>query len=141
MKQRKSLQKPVGTVEYQVAENDTIEKIALKWNTIPSEIQHLNRLVTRTIFPGQLIYVPDPNYVPPPVSEQQPKSPQLTKQLSLNDIEKTPSVQTQNPTNTSTSGGFSFLRVIKRFYWGKGLSLKSGHRKRNYFCGIDGIKF
>ena len=44
--------RPAGTIEYHVQNNDTIEKIALKWNTIPSEIQHLNRLVTRVIFPG-----------------------------------------------------------------------------------------
>ena len=57
---------PDGTTEYLVQENDTIEHIALKWNTIPSEIQHLNRLINpRMIFPGQVLYVPDPNYVKP----------------------------------------------------------------------------
>ena len=44
--------KPAGTIEYTVEENETLEKIALKWNTIPSEIHRLNRLVTRIIFPG-----------------------------------------------------------------------------------------
>ena len=44
--------KPVGAIEYQVNDNETIEKIALKWNTIPSEIQRLNRFSTRTLFPG-----------------------------------------------------------------------------------------
>ena len=48
--------KPPGTLEYQVEINDTIEKIALKWNTVPSEIQHLNRLVTRVIFPGKKLF-------------------------------------------------------------------------------------
>ncbi|RMZ99773.1 oxidation resistance 1, partial [Brachionus plicatilis] len=62
--------KPPGTLAYQVEANDTIEKIALKWNTVPSEIQHLNRLVTRVIFPGQILNVPDPNYIPPPPSPQ-----------------------------------------------------------------------
>jgi spore germination protein YaaH len=57
---------PAGTTEYLVQESDTIEHIALKWNTIPSEIQHLNRLINpRMIFPGQVLYVPDPNYVKP----------------------------------------------------------------------------
>ncbi len=58
--------KPAGALEYLVEQSDTIEKIALKWNTIPSEIQRLNRLATRICFPGQTLYVPDPDYVPPP---------------------------------------------------------------------------
>ena len=51
----KEKSKPPGTLEYQVEIDDTIEKIALKWDTVPSEIQHLNRLVTRVIFPGNKI--------------------------------------------------------------------------------------
>lgn len=107
--------KPIGSIEYEVAENDTIEKIALKFNTIPSEILHMNRLVTRTIFAKQKIYVPDPNYIPPPpppVTEEpkSPSPPALFKQLSLNETEKTPKTEKNQP-NTSNSGGFSFLRV------------------------------
>ena len=45
--------KPVGSLEYKVEPGDTLEKIALKWNTVPSEIQHLNRLAIRVIFPGK----------------------------------------------------------------------------------------
>ena len=44
---------PVGSIEHDVVENETIEKIALKWNTTPSEILRMNRLATRTIFPGK----------------------------------------------------------------------------------------
>lgn len=44
--------KPAGVLEYQVEVDETIEKIALKWNTVPSEIKRLNRLSTRVIFPG-----------------------------------------------------------------------------------------
>lgn len=57
---------PPGTIEYKVDSNDTIERIALKWNTIPSDILHINRLSSRLLYPGQILYVPDPNYVPPP---------------------------------------------------------------------------
>ncbi len=32
---------------------------------MPSEILRLNRFSTRMLFPGQVVYVPDPNYVPP----------------------------------------------------------------------------
>jgi len=48
---------PAGSLEYTVCENETVEKIALKWNTIPSEIMRMNRLVTRTIFPGSNFYL------------------------------------------------------------------------------------
>jgi hypothetical protein len=44
--------KPHGVLEYQVEVDETLEKIALKWNTVPSEIKRLNRLSTRVIFPG-----------------------------------------------------------------------------------------
>jgi LysM repeat protein len=55
---------PPGTEEYTVDKNDTIERIALKYNTIPSDIQYLNRLSSRMLFPGQKLFVPDPTYVP-----------------------------------------------------------------------------
>ncbi len=44
--------KPPGVIEYQVETDETIEKIALKWNTVPSEVKRLNRLSTRVVFPG-----------------------------------------------------------------------------------------
>ena len=54
--QVKRKSKPAGSLEYHVESGDTIEKIALKWNAVPSEILHLNRLVTRVIFPGKLLF-------------------------------------------------------------------------------------
>lgn len=51
--QAKRKSRPIGTIEYTVEDNETLEKIALKWNTVPSEIHRLNRLVTRVIFPGR----------------------------------------------------------------------------------------
>ena len=52
-------------MEYIVDDRDTVERIALKWNTIPSDILHLNRLSSRILFPGQVLHVPDPKYVAP----------------------------------------------------------------------------
>ena len=49
--------KPTGALEYQVEKDETIEKIALKWNTVPSEIKRLNRLSTRVIFPGKITHI------------------------------------------------------------------------------------
>jgi LysM repeat protein len=39
---------------FQVADRDTLEKIALRFNSTPSELCQLNKLSTRTIFPGQV---------------------------------------------------------------------------------------
>ena len=127
--------KPVGTLEYQVVPGDTIEKIALKWNTIPSEIQHLNRLVTRTIFPGQTLYVPDPDYVPPPPPTSPPMSPPSKNQLpdsiinELNSLEPNSSSQSSSQHHNSQqqhqtqhqSGGFNI------FKWRSNPAPKPGH--------------
>jgi LysM repeat protein len=64
-KAKKSNKAPIGTLEYIVDVSDTIERVALKWNTIPSDILHLNRLSTRMLYPGQVLFVPDPQYMPP----------------------------------------------------------------------------
>ena len=45
----------------------------MKWNTIPSEIVKINRLLSRTLFPGQVLYVPDKNYVPSLVANNSKK--------------------------------------------------------------------
>jgi hypothetical protein len=138
-------QQPVGTLEYQVEANDTIEKIALKWNTIPSEIQHLNRLVTRMIFPGQILYVPDPNYVPPTPVASPPNTPQNSQVNvailnELTTLENTPgksdtaknsiksSGSKKSSTSSSSPGGFSL------FKWRSNPTPKPGHvekQKRN----------
>jgi LysM repeat protein len=39
---------------FQVTDNDTLEKVALRFNSTPSELRQLNKLATRTIFPGQV---------------------------------------------------------------------------------------
>ncbi|CAF5153679.1 unnamed protein product, partial [Rotaria sp. Silwood1] len=50
---------PKGTIPYTIGNNDTIEKIALHFNLTPSELLQLNKLNTRIVFPGQIIYVPE----------------------------------------------------------------------------------
>ncbi len=61
---------PICTLNYYVLSNDTIERIALKYNTVPSEIIRLNRLSMRMLYPGQVLYVPDPSYIPPTVEHK-----------------------------------------------------------------------
>jgi LysM repeat protein len=116
-------------MEYVVEAGDTIEKIALKFNKVPSEIQHLNPLVTRVIFPGQVLFVPDPNYVPPPpappapaASSSPPTSPPSQNKLSssivneLNTIESTTALANNSSSSVhsqhnSSGNGFSLFKV------------------------------
>ena len=69
---------PLGTLIYEVSSSDTLERIALKFNTVPSEIIHLNRLSSRMIYPSQTLFVPDPDYIPPttpPPTSPPPRTP------------------------------------------------------------------
>ncbi|XP_068616619.1 oxidation resistance protein 1a [Brachionichthys hirsutus] len=60
---RMSFQRPKGTVEYSVESRDTLNSIALNFNTTPNELVQLNKLFSRAVVPGQVLYVPDPEYV------------------------------------------------------------------------------
>jgi hypothetical protein len=43
----------------QVEASDTLTSVAARFDTTPSELTKLNRLATRLIFPGQVLYVPN----------------------------------------------------------------------------------
>ncbi|XP_064203946.1 oxidation resistance protein 1-like isoform X2 [Anguilla rostrata] len=60
---RMSFQRPKGTVEYSVESRDTLNSIALKFDTTPNELVQLNKLFSRAVVPGQVLYVPDPEYI------------------------------------------------------------------------------
>nr|XP_046255674.1 oxidation resistance protein 1a isoform X3 [Scatophagus argus] len=60
---RMSFQRPKGTTEYSVESRDTLNSIALKFDTTPNELVQLNKLFSRAVVPGQVLYVPDPEYV------------------------------------------------------------------------------
>uniref|UniRef100_A0A8C2GWT9 Oxidation resistance protein 1 n=1 Tax=Cyprinus carpio TaxID=7962 RepID=A0A8C2GWT9_CYPCA len=60
---RMSFQRPKGTIEYSVESRDTLNNIALKFDTTPNELVQLNKLFSRNVVPGQVLYVPDPEYV------------------------------------------------------------------------------
>ncbi|XP_053289153.1 oxidation resistance protein 1a isoform X3 [Pleuronectes platessa] len=60
---RMSFQRPKGTIEYSVETRDTLNSIALKFDTTPNELVQLNKLFSRAVVPGQVLYVPDPEYV------------------------------------------------------------------------------
>ena len=40
--------------DFQVGENDTLEKVSLRFNSTPSELMKLNKLQMRVVFPGQV---------------------------------------------------------------------------------------
>ncbi|XP_067840684.1 nuclear receptor coactivator 7-like isoform X2 [Heptranchias perlo] len=52
-------QKPLGTTEYMAESRDTINTIALKFDVTPNELVQINRLFSRVVVPGQILYVPD----------------------------------------------------------------------------------
>nr|XP_033788958.1 oxidation resistance protein 1 isoform X2 [Geotrypetes seraphini] len=60
---RMSFQKPKGTTEYTVEPRDSLNTIALKFDTTPNELVQLNKLFCRDVVPGQLLFVPDPDYM------------------------------------------------------------------------------
>eukprot|EP00079_Xenopus_tropicalis_P026009 XP_012819677.1 PREDICTED: oxidation resistance protein 1 isoform X2 [Xenopus tropicalis] len=60
---RMSFQRPKGTMEYTVETRDSLNSIALKFDTTPNELVQLNKLFSRAVVPGQLLYVPDPDYI------------------------------------------------------------------------------
>ncbi|XP_073535864.1 oxidation resistance protein 1 isoform X2 [Phyllobates terribilis] len=77
---RMSFQKPKGTMEYTVESRDSLNSIALKFDTTPNELVQLNKLFSRAVVPGQLLYVPDPDYISsvessPSISPISPLSP------------------------------------------------------------------
>ncbi|XP_030626516.1 nuclear receptor coactivator 7 isoform X2 [Chanos chanos] len=56
---KKEKRRPPGTVEYTVGPNDTLNSIALKFNITPNKLVQLNRLYSRSVVPGQRLFVPD----------------------------------------------------------------------------------
>uniref|UniRef100_A0ABM5GCJ1 Oxidation resistance protein 1 n=1 Tax=Pogona vitticeps TaxID=103695 RepID=A0ABM5GCJ1_9SAUR len=77
---RMSFQKPKGTIEYTVESRDSLNTVALKFDTTPNELVQLNKLFSRAVVPGQILYVPDPEYISsvdssPSISPISPLSP------------------------------------------------------------------
>ncbi|CAG0885014.1 unnamed protein product [Darwinula stevensoni] len=56
-KKSKMVQPPNATT-YKVESSDTLTSIAAKFHLTPSELAKMNRLSSRLVFPGQLLYVP-----------------------------------------------------------------------------------
>ncbi|XP_034232554.1 oxidation resistance protein 1 isoform X4 [Thrips palmi] len=50
---------PLNTITYTVKASDTLTSVAARFDTTPSELAKMNRLATRLVFPGQVLFVPD----------------------------------------------------------------------------------
>uniref|UniRef100_A0A674AMG4 Oxidation resistance protein 1 n=1 Tax=Salmo trutta TaxID=8032 RepID=A0A674AMG4_SALTR len=71
---RMSFQRPKGTIEYAVETRDTLNNIALKFDTTPNELVQLNKLFSRAVCPGQ-VWTPStvhPSLVPSPFLSEIP---------------------------------------------------------------------
>ncbi|GCC23724.1 hypothetical protein chiPu_0002122 [Chiloscyllium punctatum] len=52
-------QMPTGTTKYTADSQDTLNSIALKFDVTPNKLVQINRLFSRVVVPGQILYVPD----------------------------------------------------------------------------------
>ncbi|XP_019126143.2 nuclear receptor coactivator 7 isoform X2 [Larimichthys crocea] len=56
---KREKRKPPGTVEFIVGPNDSLNSIALNFNITPNKLVQLNKLFSRSVYPGQKLFVPD----------------------------------------------------------------------------------
>lgn len=56
---KREKRRPPGTVELVVGADDSLNSIALRFNITPNKLVQLNKLFTRSVYPGQKLFVPD----------------------------------------------------------------------------------
>ncbi|XP_040016742.2 nuclear receptor coactivator 7b isoform X1 [Gasterosteus aculeatus] len=56
---KREKKRPPGTVEFIVGPDDSLASIALKFNVTPNKLVQLNKLFSRSVYPGQKLFVPD----------------------------------------------------------------------------------
>ncbi|KAL0967517.1 hypothetical protein UPYG_G00253250 [Umbra pygmaea] len=56
---KREKRRPPGSVEYTVGPQESLNSIALKFNITPNKLVQLNRLFSRSVYPGQKLFVPD----------------------------------------------------------------------------------
>ncbi|XP_045860469.1 oxidation resistance protein 1 isoform X3 [Meles meles] len=113
---RMSFQKPKGTVEYTVESRDSLNSIALKFDTTPNELVQLNKLFSRAVVTGQVLYVPDPEYVSsvessPSLSPISPLSP-TSSEAEFDKATNPDVVHLKEATPLSTFTGIRPARVV-----------------------------
>ncbi|XP_037358682.1 oxidation resistance protein 1 isoform X3 [Talpa occidentalis] len=113
---RMSFQKPKGTIEYTVESRDSLNSIALKFDTTPNELVQLNKLFSRAVVTGQVLYVPDPEYVSsvessPSLSPISPLSP-TSSEAEFDKTTTNPDVVHPKEPTPSTFTGIRPARVV-----------------------------
>ncbi|XP_062044099.1 oxidation resistance protein 1 isoform X2 [Lepus europaeus] len=111
---RMSFQKPKGTIEYTVESRDSLNSIALKFDTTPNELVQLNKLFSRAVVTGQVLYVPDPEYVSsvessPSLSPISPLSPTSSEA----EFDKTSNPNVVHPKEATPTSAFTGIRPAR----------------------------
>ncbi|KAL6093928.1 hypothetical protein STEG23_027550 [Scotinomys teguina] len=108
---RMSFQKPKGTIEYTVESRDSLNSIALKFDTTPNELVQLNKLFSRAVVTGQVLYVPDPECASSVESSPSlsPVSP-LSSTSSEPEFDKTTTPDDVHPKEAPPSSSVSSIR-------------------------------
>ncbi|XP_073925143.1 oxidation resistance protein 1 isoform X5 [Castor canadensis] len=114
---RMSFQKPKGTLEYTVESRDSLNSIALKFDTTPNELVQLNKLFSRAVVTGQVLYVPDPEYVSsvessPSLSPVSPLSPTSSEA----EFDKTTNPDVVHPKEATPLSTFTGIRPARVVY-------------------------
>ncbi|XP_042359819.1 nuclear receptor coactivator 7 isoform X2 [Plectropomus leopardus] len=79
---KKEKKRPPGTVEFIVGADDSLNSIALKFNITPNKLVQLNKLFSRSVYPGQKLFVPDVSQSEAGLKSQSSSDPSLTNGLS-----------------------------------------------------------
>ncbi|XP_037659139.1 oxidation resistance protein 1 isoform X3 [Choloepus didactylus] len=111
---RMSFQKPKGAIEYTVESRDSLNSIALKFDTTPNELVQLNKLFSRAVVTGQVLYVPDPEYVSSVESSPSlsPISP-LSPTSSETEFDKTTNPDVIHRKEATPSSNFTGIRTAR----------------------------
>ncbi|XP_024912883.1 nuclear receptor coactivator 7 isoform X3 [Cynoglossus semilaevis] len=83
---KREKKRPPGTVEVIVGAHDSLNSIALKFNITPNKLVQLNKLFSRSVYPGQKLFVPDLSQ-----SDTDLKSPSTSEPTPLNESLEKPS--------------------------------------------------
>lgn len=75
---KREKKRPPGTVEYIVGPDDSLNSIALKFNITPNKLVQLNKLFSRSVYPGQKLFVPDVGQSETDLKSQSSSDPSFT---------------------------------------------------------------
>lgn len=95
---KREKKRPPGTVEYFVGPDDSLNSIALKFNITPNKLVQLNKLFSRSVYPGQKLFVPDVSQSETDLKSQSSSDPSFTN----GSLEKAPHDGVSNCTSAKS---------------------------------------